>query len=753
MKKGFFILVLNLITFLAFSQVEVTFPVNRLVFQRDNNNRAVVFIGGTYNEFCDRIDARLIPIQGGSQVDWTVISNNPQNGVFSGAVAASGGWYRLEVRTMRSGSVGSTSSIEKVGVGEVFLISGQSNAQGYLGYGQQGAQDDRVNTITNFYSAGNQTPVYPEFNKLEANTRIAPKGDGAWCWGQLGDKLVSKLNVPVLFLNAAWEGLSIGDFKVSANGGSGRNVFSGYVAPAGYPYNSIREIINYYVNMLGVRSVLWHQGETDNWISTSTNQYVEDLRYVMDRTRQDSNKNIAWVISRVSRFENRTYQPVIDAQNIVINTASNAFAGPETDQIQDRHDGTHFSTQGLSILADYWNNSLNTTFFQNSQPVMARDPLVIDASCDPSNAQPVRLNAGGSYSAYQWNTGNNGSSLNILNGTYQAKAFDQYGNAFFSPRLNYFRPIVSGKPQISVNGPTTFCEGKSVTLSSSYDFGNTWSNNSQDRNTTVSAAGSYSVSHRNVYGCVNNSDAVEVKNNPLPRPVITALGKTDICSDTFLQLESNIKDNIQWNTGQTSGEISVNNPGAYTVKATNEFGCENTSPAVTVKVYSAPSEPSIFKNGAYTIESLISGDTLNVNYEWRLENNLLNNTNRNLLKARQTGNYSLNLYKNYTLADNSVLKCVSPVTPVLYFLIDPADDGISMYPNPVVDDRLTIETLEDIDQAHISIYDISGRFITSYFVALFDAPKRLDVSFLQPGNYLVHLKNNRYSITKRIIKI
>ncbi len=753
MKRSFLILLLNLLGLGAFAQVEVTFPVNRLVFQRDNNNRGVVFIGGTFNDFCDRIEARLLPVQGGTSVGWTTISSNPQGGVFNGALAADGGWYRLEVRTIRSGSAISSSSVEKVGVGEVFLISGQSNAQGYFGFGQQGAQDDRVNTVSNFYSFGNITPVYPEFSKLDADTRIAPKGDGAWCWGQLGDKLVQRLNVPVLFLNAAWEGLSVGDFTVSADGGSGRNVFSGYVAPAGYPYNSVREIIQYYINMLGVRSVLWHQGETDNWVGTPTSVYVDRLRYLISRTRQDTGKNIAWVVSRVSLIENRTSQTIIDGQNIVINTGSNVFPGPETDYILERVDGTHFSATGLGLLATAWNNSLTNSFFQNSQPVMARDPLTLSSACISSGNQPLRLTAVSSMNSYVWNTGATGNSLQIGNGTYQATGFDAYGNAYFSPKLNYFRTILSAKPSVSASGATSFCEDKSVTLSSNYEFGNTWSNSASSRSVTVNSAGNYSVTHRNVYGCVSTSDATEVRTFPLPQPSVTLTGNQDICSGTSVQLESNIRTGIQWNNGSSSPAITVTSSGNYFVRAVNEYGCEKNSSPIRITVYNTPAQPLAVRAGTYSVESLISGDTTNLFYEWKLENNPLLTTTVNRFKASQTGNYTVNAYKNYTLADNSILKCVSETSPFLYFVLSPEDDGVSFYPNPLVTEDLTVETLEDIDHAYIVIHDLYGRLIYESYVDLLNVPRKIDLSRLPAGQYMVMIKNNRFKLTKRIIKI
>ena len=127
---------------------------------------------------------------------------------------------------MLNGQVVAESALNKFGVGEVFLISGQSNAKCYFGQGQKRAFDDnRVNVVSNFLNDGTEKPIYPEFGHLEAESSIAPTGECAWYWGELGDMLAQKLNVPILFMNGAWEGLEISQFVNSAKGESGINPY------------------------------------------------------------------------------------------------------------------------------------------------------------------------------------------------------------------------------------------------------------------------------------------------------------------------------------------------------------------------------------------------------------------------------------------------------------------------------------------------------------------------------------------------
>ncbi|QBZ97863.1 InlB B-repeat-containing protein [Flavobacterium sangjuense] len=62
-------------------------------------------------------------------------------------------------------------------------------------------------------------------------------------------------------------------------------------------------------------------------------------------------------------------------------------------------------------------------------------------------------------------------------------------------------------PTISAGGPTTFCSGGSVVLTSSAASGNTWSTGAVSQSITVSTAGDYTVQVTNGFGCQSLSSA------------------------------------------------------------------------------------------------------------------------------------------------------------------------------------------------------------------------------------------------------
>lgn len=326
---------------LATAQIQVTFPVSRAVFQRTNNNESVIRINGYFTLPVSRIEARVQARNGqGTSSDWVTIQNNPSGGNYAGDLTVRGGWYNLEVRGMKDDQLVGTTIVERVGVGEVFIVAGQSNAQGIY-YEMGSASDDRVNSI-NYYDAS-ESPNEPsvdvlnKFSHMDQGNRVAPRGMGTWCWGRLGDLLAQRLNVPILFFNAGYEGTAMRNWRQSIETGRSESVYVGNeFYKEGQPYANLRIALQFYTHMLGVRAVLWEQGEAEIFAHSTQSSYVSDLQFVISRSRQDSGKNIAWVVARSSYSGDflGSRPELIAAQNQVIAGGPNIYAGPATDGIQ-----------------------------------------------------------------------------------------------------------------------------------------------------------------------------------------------------------------------------------------------------------------------------------------------------------------------------------------------------------------------------------------------------------------------------------
>lgn len=366
-----------------YANLSINMPVERSVFQRVNN-KANIQIGGHSSVFLHQIQVKLEVINGGISRDWSNVNTNVNPGNFRCQLMdVDAGWYKLLVKGIVNGNEVGFDTVEKVGVGEVFIIAGQSNAQGgrfpHPSFSTQvyyGANDDRVNGINHYSSHHEHHFPLPIIEKIAPITDLAPKGRASWCWGSLGDKIATDWNVPVIFFNAAVGATTASDWSNSANNNT-------------QPYAFLRKTLKYYAKIFGVRAILWHQGESDgiyfdqNMPHSYTN-YVQNMLNVINHSRADLGANVSWVVARVARLGDWWSQNLINCQEYISTIPDlNCFTGPYTDDIQpdknDRDGWAHFRAEGLLQLADVWHNSLNNAnFINNSNPISATNNLKIE---------------------------------------------------------------------------------------------------------------------------------------------------------------------------------------------------------------------------------------------------------------------------------------------------------------------------------------------------------------------------------------
>ncbi len=432
--------------FFATAQLQITHPMPRLVVQRAADGNGRLYVSGRLTSAVERVEARLTAVSAGQGTDtgWQTVQNNPTN-VFLGFVTAAGGWYVVTVRTLVGGTVTAEATVQPVGIGEVFITAGQSNSRG-LGIGDNdlGTNTDRVNAIDSInhsyppgaqalVSSGDPSPV-PVFKALTATRRIFPMAESSWGWGELGDYVVNRYNVPVAFYVTGWDGSTVENWINSANGIPACNRY--YCVenwPNLQPYTNLRNILTYYASVAGVRAVLWHQGEAEygDAGSGSIPDYANRLTSLIQKTRQDfGGRNVPWVVARASFDGSVTRSEVISAQQQVINTSGlNVFQGPLNDTIVNRNAGStdvHFRNasrpsphpsyylnqtaipqdMGLSRFARNWNTSLDNAFFQNAAPVTPTQFAVTGTLADyvlPGATLSVAFSTLGTFDAgNQW---------------------------------------------------------------------------------------------------------------------------------------------------------------------------------------------------------------------------------------------------------------------------------------------------------------------------------------------------------------
>jgi gliding motility-associated-like protein len=137
----------------------------------------------------------------------------------------------------------------------------------------------------------------------------------------------------------------------------------------------------------------------------------------------------------------------------------------------------------------------------------------------------------------------------------------------------------------------TFCDGGSVSLTSSAEASYLWSNAASTQSINATKAGSYTVQVTSADGCQSAlSDTTIVTVNTLPSdPTITADGPTSFCEGGNVTLTSSFGTGYLWSNGATVQSINVANSGNFTAQTSNVNGCmSNSSPIVKVTVNSIP---------------------------------------------------------------------------------------------------------------------------------------------------------------------
>jgi hypothetical protein len=371
------------------ARAQVTLPASRAVYQRGPDNQATLPNVGNCPSNSNFIQAKTTPLNGGQAVEWGTVCS-ASNGTFSGQLPLIGGWYQLEVRSMVDGTQTGYWTVDRVGVGEVLIVSGQSNAQGFA----EGpdAVDDRVSCIATINGAIRENELSFQFRHLDGNGGVGPTNNKHF-YGALGDKLVRRLNVPVLLLGAAIGGTSSEQWAGSAQGNLLVPDLQGWNGQEEHrPYRALSATLNYYACRLGLRAILWFQGESDK--GKSGNAYYMNIQTAIQKSRSDLGFSVPWVISQTSWMNGGGDNSITAAQSRLVNSVQNCWAGPNTDADGNeyRRDGTHFSVESLDLLAGSWSSSLTDSFFQQAQPTRpASSPVTITAALHA----PARQYAGG----------------------------------------------------------------------------------------------------------------------------------------------------------------------------------------------------------------------------------------------------------------------------------------------------------------------------------------------------------------------
>lgn len=178
---------------------------------------------------------------------------------------------------------------------------------------------------------------------------------------------------------------------------------------------------------------------------------------------------------------------------------------------------------------------------------------------------------------------------------------------------------------ITSNGPLTFCQGGTVTLSANpVVAGNTylWSTGATTPFISVSNSSSVTVTITSAAGCSSTSLPTSVNVSPNPTANITASSATTFCQGGSVTLTANAGTGFsyQWSNNTNNQVMTATTAGSYTVTVTDVNGCSVTSAPTVVTVNALPSAPAITGSNSVCIGGTTLLSTTAANAVWSSSN-------------------------------------------------------------------------------------------------------------------------------------
>lgn len=246
--------------------------------------------------------------------------------------------------------------------------------------------------------------------------------------------------------------------------------------------------------------------------------------------------------------------------------------------------------------------------------VVAVNPLPSRPTITPSGS--VSICAGTSQTltsssgvTYLWSTGATSPSISVnTTGSYTVQVTNSFG-CLSQPSLatNITVNPLPVTPTITASGPTTLCEGGSVTLTSSVSSAYLWSTGATTRSISVNTTGNFWVRVTDANGCQSaQSAATAVTVNTLPSTPTVGTITQPTCTLTTGSVALSGLPTGSWtiNPGNISGSgtsftVTGLTAGSYQFTVTNSNGCTSVATAPVV-INTPPAVPTAPVTGTVT---------------------------------------------------------------------------------------------------------------------------------------------------------
>jgi hypothetical protein len=290
-------------------------------------------------------------------------------------------------------------------------------------------------------------------------------------------------------------------------------------------------------------------------------------------------------------------------------------------------------------------------------------------------------------------------------------------------------------PIISASSGLSFCQGNSVTLTSSTATSYLWSTGATTQSIVVSIAGNYSVTVYNAQGLSANSSSTSVTVNSLP--VVLAGNDQEVCVGSSVFLSAAGALSYSWDNGVVNGQLFTPSVGnlTYTVTGTDGNNCINTD-QVVIMVNNLPTVPVI------TDFSTILTSSTATTYQWFSGSDLINGETAQTYSPVQTGIYSVEITDS-----NGCSATSDDFTFTFLGLTSLNKTGtIEVSPNPS-SGKFSI-SFGNSDVRSIKVFNASGSVVFNSSIHI----SEIDLTTQSKGVYFLKIEtDNKIYITKLVV--
>ena len=342
--------------------LRLTSPTAQAVLQRQTANAGRVLVGGEVQS--DTPVSVEIRLNGGDWKPVPTFGNLGKIGVqnFTQTLDLPKGMHTLEARAVRDNQPLAGAPSIKFGIGEVFVVTGQSNSANH-GAVKTKATSDQVFTLT---PKGTWQPC--------SDPQPGASGGGGSILPALGDELQKRLGVPIGFIPCGIGATSVREWLPTGVPFPNpptivsrvRKTADGAWEADGKAYAML---VTRMRSVPSFRAVLWHQGESDanqkdQTRTLSGKLYAEYLTKLIAGANKDSQRTAPWFVAQVS-YHGPTDVGSEDIRSAQASLWKNkvALEGPDSDALRgplrdNGGQGVHFSGEGLKAHAHAWAEKL-----------------------------------------------------------------------------------------------------------------------------------------------------------------------------------------------------------------------------------------------------------------------------------------------------------------------------------------------------------------------------------------------------------